>query len=78
MGAVAAGALIGAVASQDYKAYSGSENTTDEDNSDDYIDDLPVTASKRSAKPRASVSAEAFGAWNNKGDFQPRVIEKSE
>ena len=29
-------------------------------------------------KPRASVSAEAFGVWNQKGSFKPKVIEKSE
>jgi cAMP-dependent protein kinase regulator len=28
--------------------------------------------------PRASVSAEAFGAWNKKSDFVPKVIKKSE
>lgn len=28
--------------------------------------------------PRTSVSAEAFGAWNKKSEFQPRVIQKSE
>ncbi len=29
-------------------------------------------------KPRASVSAEAFGVWNQKGSFKPKVIQKSE
>ena len=29
-------------------------------------------------KPRASVSAEAFGVWNQKGSFKPTVIWKSE
>ena len=28
--------------------------------------------------PRASVSSEAFGDWNKKGDYQARVIAKSE
>mmetsp|Transcript_24447 Transcript_24447/g.17192 ORF Transcript_24447/g.17192 Transcript_24447/m.17192 type:complete len:112 (+) Transcript_24447:378-713(+) len=28
--------------------------------------------------PRASVSAEAFGAWNQKSAFVPKVIAKSE
>jgi len=28
--------------------------------------------------PRTSVSAEAFGAWNKKEDFKPRVVPKSE
>ena len=29
-------------------------------------------------KPRASVSAEAFGVWNQKGAFKPKVVPKSE
>ena len=28
--------------------------------------------------PRASVSAEAFGIWNKKSDFKPRVVAKSD
>ena len=28
-------------------------------------------------KPRASVSAEAFGVWNQKGTFKPKVISKA-
>ncbi len=28
--------------------------------------------------PRNSVSAEAFGGWNKKADFKPRVVPKSE
>lgn len=28
--------------------------------------------------PRSSVSAEAFGAWNKKSDFKPRIIPKTE
>ena len=45
---------------------------------DDYVDALPQAASKRSQKQRASVSAEAFGVWNQKSAFKPRVIAKSE
>lgn len=33
---------------------------------------------KASQKGRTSVSAEAFGAWNKKGDFKPPVIPKSD
>lgn len=43
------------------------------------IEELPQ-AQVQKAKlkgPRASVSAEAFGTWNKKGDFKPRVIEKA-
>jgi cAMP-dependent protein kinase regulator len=28
--------------------------------------------------PRSSVSAEAFGDWNKKGDFKAKVVPKSE
>ena len=49
------------------------------DGDDDYVDDLPVeTNSNLKARgPRASVSAEAFGAWNKKSAFEPKVFEKS-
>jgi cAMP-dependent protein kinase regulator len=43
------------------------------------IDDLPQAQVEKAKKkgPRASVSAEAFGAWNKKGDFVARVIVKA-
>lgn len=56
---------------------NGSEFETDEDNEDDYIDNLPEATSKNKKGPRSSVSAEAFGLWNKKSDFKPRVIEKN-
>lgn len=28
--------------------------------------------------PRSSVSAEAFGMWNKKGDFKAKVVPKSQ
>lgn len=28
--------------------------------------------------PRSSVSAEAFGDWNKKSDFKPRVVKKTD
>ena len=33
---------------------------------------------KKEKGPRNSVSAEAFGNWNKKSDFKPRVVEKSD
>jgi len=52
-------------ASEEESARSlGSHEDTDEDESDDYIDDLPEQKPVGSRGPRASVSAEAFGAWN--------------
>lgn len=35
-------------------------------------------AKKKNKGPRASVSAEAFGAFNKKSDFKPRIVPKSE
>ena len=44
---------------------------------DDYVEDLPV-GKLYQAKERASVSSEAFGEFNKKGDYVPRVIEKAQ
>lgn len=37
---------------------------------------LPQNLINKHAKkgPRNSVSAEAFGAWNRKGEFKPRIV----
>ena len=68
----------GLTAAQDARSV-GSEHETDEDDEDDYIESLPAAlVSKGRQGPRSSVSAEAFGAWNKKSDFKPRVVEKSE
>ena len=56
----------------------GSEMESDEDSEDDYVDDLPTPVQSKEKKPRNSVSAEAFGTWNQKGNFTPTVIDKSE
>jgi hypothetical protein len=45
------------------------------------MEDLPQQTQKAQLHkkgPRASVSAEAFGIWNKKSDFKPRVVVKSE
>lgn len=42
------------------------------------MDPLPVAVQAQKKGPRNSVSAEAFGLWNKKENFQARVIEKSE
>lgn len=48
-------------------------------NEDDYVDVFPEQMAKAKAKgPRASISAEAFGAFNKKSDFKPRVVPKSD
>lgn len=51
---------------------SGSE----EDGDDEVMDDIPL-AEIQSKKSRSSVSAEAYGKHNKKGDFKPRVIKKT-
>jgi len=55
-----------------------SEDDTDEDSESDYVDSLPLPKTNASAKPRASVSAEAFGVWNQKSAFTPKIVNKSE
>ena len=39
---------------------------------------LPQKPDTSKKGPRKSVSAEAFGVWNRKSDFKPRVVEKSQ
>jgi len=54
------------------EADKGSENQSEEDEEDDYIDDLPEELIKqKGAKARTSVSAEAYGVYNQKEDFKP-------
>jgi cAMP-dependent protein kinase regulator len=65
--------------SNDQKSDRGSEDESEASDEDDYVDILPEDLAKKKAKgPRASVSAEAFGAFNKKEDFKAKVIQKSE
>lgn len=52
----------------------GSEDEHSEEDEDDFMDVSPV---RKATGPRAAVSAEAYGEWNKKEDFKPRVIHKS-
>jgi len=46
---------------------------------DDYMDELPEKIDNKHKKgPRKSVSAEAFGDWNKKGEFIAKVVPKSD
>ena len=55
----------------------GSEMVSEESD-EDYVDELPEPKEAVKVKgPRSSVSAEAFGSWNVKGNFKPTVIAKS-
>ena len=55
----------------------GSHEETDPDEEDDYIDDLPEIKPSQKTKPRASVSAEAFGSWNQRKEFEPKIFPKT-
>ena len=52
------------------------EDDEDEDDDDVLLDEVPVVMKPKAA--RTSVSAEAYGAWNKKGDFKPPVYPKSD
>mmetsp|Transcript_18499 Transcript_18499/g.33382 ORF Transcript_18499/g.33382 Transcript_18499/m.33382 type:complete len:391 (-) Transcript_18499:2003-3175(-) len=53
----------------------GSEDEHSDEDEDDFIEDAnPV---RKATGPRAAVSAEAYGEWNKKEDFKPRVIHKT-
>lgn len=56
-----------------------SDEEASESDEDDYIDDLPDAALAMMKNPaRTSVSQEVYGIFNKKGNFDARVIEKSE
>eukprot|EP00746_Dinoflagellata_sp_MGD_P128893 gnl/MRDRNA2_/MRDRNA2_63180_c0_seq1.p1 gnl/MRDRNA2_/MRDRNA2_63180_c0~~gnl/MRDRNA2_/MRDRNA2_63180_c0_seq1.p1 ORF type:complete len:345 (-),score=87.64 gnl/MRDRNA2_/MRDRNA2_63180_c0_seq1:288-1322(-) len=55
------------------------EEEEEDDNDDDYVDELPpAPASYHTKGQRSSVSAEAYGAWNKKGNFTAPVHPKTE
>jgi len=54
---------------------SGTESSED---SDGTLPPLPDKKKGMNRKPRTSVSAEAFGTWNKKGDFTPIIVPKDE
>lgn len=56
----------------------GSEIESEGSNEDEYVDDLPQPAKTKATQQRTSVSAEAFGIYHKKGDFEPVVNEKSD
>mmetsp|Transcript_53549 Transcript_53549/g.148886 ORF Transcript_53549/g.148886 Transcript_53549/m.148886 type:complete len:321 (+) Transcript_53549:90-1052(+) len=54
-------------------------DTEEEDEDDDVLEDMPPPSSYSNRGQRASVSAEAYGAWNQQGvAFVPPVHSKSE
>jgi len=55
---------------------SSSYSSSDDSEESGVIEDLPLPTGNK-LKPRPSISAEAFGTWNRKEEFKPRVIEKT-
>ena len=51
---------------------------SDEDDDDDEVEDLPVPLKNQGRGARSSVSAEAYGMWNQKTEYVPKVVNKSE
>ena len=55
------------------------ESEDDEDDYDDDVGELPKSKpNAKGNKPRGSVSAECFGDWNKKEDFEAPVIPKND
>lgn len=54
------------------------DSDTESDDSDDTLPPLPEQKKGMNRKPRTSVSAEAFGAWNKKEDFKATVVQKDD
>lgn len=51
---------------------------TEEEDSDGTLPPLPEAKKGMNRKPRGSVSAEAFGSWNKKGNYKPVVVPKND
>merc|ERR1719183_2302061 len=52
------------------------EEEKEEDDDEDCPDDMPPPPGYASKGPRASVSAEAYGAWNKQKEYPPVVHAK--
>eukprot|EP00746_Dinoflagellata_sp_MGD_P166297 gnl/MRDRNA2_/MRDRNA2_96087_c0_seq1.p1 gnl/MRDRNA2_/MRDRNA2_96087_c0~~gnl/MRDRNA2_/MRDRNA2_96087_c0_seq1.p1 ORF type:complete len:396 (-),score=124.56 gnl/MRDRNA2_/MRDRNA2_96087_c0_seq1:27-1214(-) len=59
-------------------AEEAAEEEEEEDNDDDVEDLPPPPANYASKGPRASVSAEAYGAWNKQTEYKPVVNPKTD
>lgn len=57
----------------------GHESSSSSDDEEDYIEISPELLKKVQNKgTRTSVSAEAYGIWNQKGTYKPKVVPKTE
>jgi cAMP-dependent protein kinase regulator len=55
----------------------GSEEEKTDSEEEEQVEELPERG-ERPSRHRSAVSAEAYGHWNKKEDFRPRVIPKSQ
>ena len=54
------------------------DSDTEEEDSDGTLPPLPEAKKGMNRKPRGSVSAEAFGTWNKKGNYKAVVVPKND
>lgn len=54
------------------------DSETEDEDSDGSLAPLPETKKGMNRKPRGSVSAEAFGTWNKKGNYKAVVVPKND
>lgn len=59
-------------------AQNDDDSDSSEQDSDGTLPPLPEHKKGVNRKPRVSVSAEAFGSWNKKGDFKAVVVPKND
>lgn len=57
---------------------SDRHDASSEEEEEDFVDEIPQTLQQKVPKFRTSVSAEAFGIFNKKVEFKPRVIPKDD
>lgn len=60
------------------KPHPQDSDTESEEDSEGTLPPLPEAKKGLNRKPRTSVSAEAFGTWNKKGDFKAVVVPKND
>lgn len=63
----------GIIVEESEESYTSSSN----DSEDDYVDEILPKMTEQTFRQRSSVSAEAFGTWNKKQNFVPRIIKKT-
>jgi cAMP-dependent protein kinase regulator len=54
-----------------------SSETEESEDDEDTVEDIPIAKLQQRKNQRSSVSAEAYGAWNKKQTYIPKIVEKS-